>query len=118
MAGLFTKRNPNPNLNVIALSDRDTLLALLQNTLDATTADDTERPGLERAVAILTDAPTAPQAELRGRWARERIEAAGVKVEADSVQAIKALRKAEPGLGLYEAVVMTKEAAALDGDGR
>ncbi|MFJ4875053.1 hypothetical protein ACIP93_07545 [Streptomyces sp. NPDC088745] len=111
MATLFDKRE----LHVIALSDRDALLGLLRDALDATGADDAERPGLERAVALVAGAPETPQAEMRGRWARERIEAAGVKAEADSVRAIKALRKAEPQLGLYEALILTKEAAAAGG---
>ncbi|MCX5204698.1 hypothetical protein OG897_24990 [Streptomyces sp. NBC_00237] len=115
MADALTRHFSKRDLHVIALSDRDALLGLLRDALDATGAGDAERPGLERAVAILVDAPQAPQAEIRGRWARERIEAAGVAVEADSVRAIKALRKAEPGLGLYEAVVLTKEAAAVQG---
>ncbi|CAM5259501.1 hypothetical protein GCM10010329_05100 [Streptomyces spiroverticillatus] len=110
MAGLFSKRD----LNVLALSDRDDLLALLRGALDAAGPDSVERPGLERAVALVAGAPAMSPAELRGRWARERIEAAGVEVKADSVVAIKALRKAEPELSLLAAVNLTKDAAAVE----
>jgi microcystin degradation protein MlrC len=109
MANLFAKRD----LNVIALSDRDALLAVLQGALDAAGPDSVERPGLERAVALVADVPVMSPAEMRGRWARERIEAAGVEVKADSLVAVKALRKAEPELSLLAAVNLTKDAAAV-----
>ena len=72
-----------------------------------------ERPALLDALALVEAVPVPAPAELRGQWARERIEAAGVEVKADSLVAIKALRKAEPGLSLVQAVALTKEAAAL-----
>ncbi|MEU8893259.1 hypothetical protein [Streptomyces sp. NPDC048442] len=105
MSGIFTKRE----LQVIGLSDRDEIVDTLRRALDA--ADDTERPGLARALALVEAAPARTEVELRGRWARERIEAAGVEVRADSVVAIRALRKSEPALSLAAALKLTKEAA-------
>ncbi|MFI5802712.1 hypothetical protein [Streptomyces sp. NPDC051561] len=108
MASIFRSR---PETLLVALSDRPELLDVLRTAL--ATADDAERPGLERAVALVEAAPAPAPAELRGHWARERIEAAGTEVKADSVVAVRALRKAEPGLSLVQAVALTKEAAAV-----
>ncbi|MFI0979919.1 hypothetical protein ACH4SP_23310 [Streptomyces sp. NPDC021093] len=106
MSGIFSKRE----LQVIGLSDRDEIVETLRIALDG--ADGTDRPGLARALALVEAAPARTDVELRGRWARERIEAAGVEVKPDSVVAVRALRKAEPALSLIAAVQLTKDAAA------
>lgn len=80
------------------------------------TAGPEERPGLERAAALLVAARETTDAELRGSWARRKIAEAGVKGRADSVQAVKALRDAEPGLSLLQATRLSREAAALEDD--
>jgi hypothetical protein len=108
MPGLFRSQ---PDTLLIALSDRDTYLGVLRGALD--TADATDRPGLERALALVETADAPDPAGLRGRWALDRIEAAGVEARPDSIVAIKALRKAEPGLSLAQAVALSKEAAAV-----
>ncbi|MFD5894197.1 MULTISPECIES: hypothetical protein [unclassified Streptomyces] len=82
------------------------------------TAGPEERPGLERAAALLAAARTATDGELRGNWARRKIAEAGVKGRADSVGAVKALREAEPGLSLLQAVRLSQEAAALEDEER
>ncbi|MFD5354685.1 hypothetical protein [Streptomyces sp. NPDC058657] len=110
MPGLFRSQ---PETLLITLSDREGFLGALRTALDA--ADATDRPGLERALAVVETTPTPDPAVLRGRWALERIEAAGVEARPDSVKAVKALRDAEPGLSLLQAVNLTKEAAALAG---
>lgn len=107
MSSIFGKRE----FEVLGLSDRDEIADTLRAALDA--ADDTDRPGLARALALVEAAPVRTDAELRGRWARERIEAAGVEVKPDSVHAVKALRDAEPGLSLISAVRLTKDAAEV-----
>jgi hypothetical protein len=109
--GIFRSK---PDTLLIALSDREEILGELRRALDS--ADEAERPGLARALALVEGAPARTEAELRGRWARERIEAAGIGAEelkAASVHAVKALRDAEPGLSLLQAVNLTKEAAAV-----
>lgn len=108
MPGLFRSQ---PETLLIALSDRDTFLGALRGALDA--ADAVDRPGLERALALVEATATPDPAGLRGRWALDRIEAAGIEAKPDSLVAIKALRKAEPGLSLAQAVALTKEAAAV-----
>ncbi|TXL90224.1 hypothetical protein [Streptomyces sp. IB2014 016-6] len=78
------------------------------------TAGPEERPGLERAAALLAAAREATDGELRGNWVRRKMAEAGVKGRADSVRAVKALREAEPGLSLLQAVRLSQEAAALE----
>jgi hypothetical protein len=60
--------------------------------------------------ALVAEAAAATDAELRGRWVRGHLAAAGVEGPADSITAIKALRKAEPRLSLLAAVVLAKDA--------
>ncbi|MEW2392442.1 hypothetical protein AB0933_29180 [Streptomyces venezuelae] len=98
-------------LMVIALRDTDAVADELREAL--ATADERERPGLERAAELLARAAAVPDAEVRGRWALRRITDAGCTGPADSVQAVKALRRAEPGLSLVSAVQLSKEAAAI-----
>ncbi|MFC8230572.1 hypothetical protein [Streptomyces sp. NPDC057287] len=95
---------------VIVLRDSEEAGALLRDALS--TAPDEERPGLERALAVVERAAAVPDAELRGRWVRQRLSAAGYEGPADSVEAIRILRRAEPGLSLLSAVTYSKEAAA------
>ncbi|WP_405613378.1 hypothetical protein OG292_13770 [Streptomyces sp. NBC_01511] len=78
------------------------------------TAGPEERPGLERAAALLAAAKETTDSELRGSWALRKITEAGVRGRADSVRAVKALREAEPGLSLLQAVRLSQEAAALE----
>ncbi|MEU5896185.1 hypothetical protein [Streptomyces venezuelae] len=98
-------------LMVIALRDTDAVADELRAAL--ATADDRDRPGLERAVEILARTAAVPDTEVRGRWALNQMAAAGHTGPADSVHAVKALRQAEPGLSLVAAVQLSKEAAAL-----
>ncbi|MGY0018166.1 hypothetical protein [Streptomyces sp. cg35] len=97
-------------LNVLVLRDADRVADAVQEALAS--ASDAERPGLERAAALIAEAAGMSEAEVRGRWVRERLAAAGHTGPADSVQAIKALRQAEPALSLYTAVRLAKDAAA------
>ncbi|BAG19381.1 MULTISPECIES: hypothetical protein [Streptomyces] len=100
-------RKPQP-LAVHVLRDAPELVAGLRRALESAT--DSDRPGLERALALAEDAAARPDAELRGRWVRQRLTAAGHEGPADSVEAIKILRRAEPGLTLLQAVTYAKEA--------
>jgi hypothetical protein len=97
-------------LNVLVLRDADGIADAVRVALDTATPED--RPGLERAAALITEAAAASDAELRGRWVRDRLEAAGIEGPADSVHAIKALRQAEPALSLLSAVNLAKDAEA------
>ncbi|MFI1222585.1 MULTISPECIES: hypothetical protein [unclassified Streptomyces] len=104
-------RKPQP-LAVLVLRDAPDVVAELRRALE--TAADAERPGLERALALAEESAGRPDAELRGRWVRQRLAAAGHEGPADSVQAIKILRQAEPGLTLLQAATYAKEAAATE----
>ncbi|MFG3101197.1 hypothetical protein ACGFZL_11860 [Streptomyces sp. NPDC048182] len=103
-------RRSTPELHVLVLRDADTLAAVLRDALAE--APDDQRPGLERAAALVAEAAAVPDASLRARWVHQRLAAAGHEGPADSVRAVKALRQAEPGLSLLTAVQLTKEAAA------
>ncbi|MBQ1108448.1 hypothetical protein ACH4MN_25025 [Streptomyces anulatus] len=104
-------RKPQP-LAVLVLRDAPDVVAGLRRALESAT--DAERPGLERALALAEESAARPDAELRGRWVRQRLAAAGHEGPADSVAAIKILRRAEPGLTLLQAVTYAKEAEAAE----
>ncbi|MFJ8820206.1 hypothetical protein ACIREE_00325 [Streptomyces sp. NPDC102467] len=101
-------RKSSRELNVLVLRDSNRLADAVEAALQA--ASDAERPGLERAAALIAEAAARSEAELRGDWVRARLAAAGHEGPADSVQAIKLLRQAEPGLSLYAAVRLAKDA--------
>ncbi|GAA1934084.1 hypothetical protein GCM10009837_69930 [Streptomyces durmitorensis] len=103
---MFGKRG----VSVVVLRDADVIAEALRDALSS--AGEAERPGLERAAALVAEASRTTEAELRGRWTRQRLTDAGHEGPVDSVAAIKALRQAEPGLSLLAAVQLTKEAAA------
>lgn len=71
-----------------------------------------ERPGLERAAALVESTAAASEGELRARWVRSRLAAVGFAGDISSVAALKALRQAEPRLSLMAAVQLQKEAVA------
>ncbi|GGX67671.1 hypothetical protein [Streptomyces minutiscleroticus] len=96
--------------DVLVLREADVIAASVRRALAE--AGPEERPGLERAVALVAEAAGASDAELRARWTRDRLAAAGVEGPYDSVPAVKALREAVPGLSLLQAVRLTKEAEA------
>lgn len=102
-----------PDTAVLLLRESQDISSALRLALE--TASDAERPGLERALALVAEAAAVPDAELRGRWARRRMAASGYSGPWDSVAAVKALRQAEPGLGLLQAVNLSKDAAATAG---
>lgn len=104
--------NRKQDLAVIVVRDADAIGAALRQALETAAAE--ERPGLERALAVVADAAGAPDAEVRGRWAGGRIRAGGHQGPLDSIAAVKALRRAEPGLGLLQAVQLSREAAATE----
>ncbi|WP_217167449.1 hypothetical protein [Streptomyces sp. AC512_CC834] len=103
-------RGRQPELNVLVLRDADVIAHGIRQALAEATPE--ERPGLERAAALVDRAAAASDAELRARWVHERFAMAGYEGPADSVRAVKVLREAAPGLGLVQAVELTKDAAA------
>ncbi|MFD3485029.1 MULTISPECIES: hypothetical protein [unclassified Streptomyces] len=103
--------------SVLVVRDADEVAEAVDRALK--TADPEERPGLERAAALLAAAKEVTDSEIRGSWARRQIADAGVEGRPDSVKAVKALRDAQPGLSLLQAVRLSQEAAALeDEEGR
>ncbi|MFD8201072.1 hypothetical protein [Streptomyces sp. NPDC059701] len=97
-------------IGVLVLRDSDLVGAGLREALAE--APPEERPGLERAAALVERAAAVPDAALRARWVHQHLEAAGHDGPADSVRAVKVLREAVPGLSLRAAVQLSREAAA------
>ncbi|MYT71868.1 MULTISPECIES: hypothetical protein [unclassified Streptomyces] len=106
---IFKSKN---ELHVLVLRDADHIADAVAAALRV--ASDAERPGLERAAGLIAQQAAASEAELRGRWVRARLSAAGYEGRADAVEAIKILRRAEPSLSLYAAVQLAKDAVEQD----
>ncbi|MET7730085.1 hypothetical protein ABZT02_01790 [Streptomyces sp. NPDC005402] len=105
IAGLNKKNN-----FVLLVRDADVVGAALRQALAG--APPEERPGLERAVALVESTAEASESGLRARWVRSRLAAVGFTGDLTSVAAVRALRKAEPKLSLLAAVQLQKEALA------
>ncbi|MFK0280769.1 hypothetical protein ACIQVL_09905 [Streptomyces sp. NPDC090499] len=97
------------NTFVLTIRDADGIAAALRQALAEAAPE--ERPGLERAVALV-ESTAADESRLRARWVRSRLAAAGFTGDITSVAAVKALRQAEPGLSLLAAVQLQKDAVA------
>ncbi|MGW0871057.1 hypothetical protein ACWD3Z_11275 [Streptomyces sp. NPDC002740] len=105
IAGLNKKHN-----FVLTIRDADVVAAALRQALAE--APPEERPGLERAAALVASSAAAEETRLRAHWVRSRLDAVGFQGDITSVAAVKALRKAEPKLSLLAAVQLQREAAA------
>ncbi|MYS15798.1 hypothetical protein [Streptomyces sp. SID4982] len=95
---------------VLPLKDSDAILAAVRRALAE--AAEEERPGLERAVALVESTAAASEDELCARWVRARLADVGFTGDVASLSALKALRKAERSLGLLTAVELQKKAVA------
>lgn len=95
---------------VLLIRDTDLVAAALRQALAEASPE--ERPGLERAAALVESTATTSETQLRARWVRSRLAAVGFTGDIASVAAVKALRKAEPKLSLLAAVQLQKEAVA------
>ncbi|MGW4882337.1 hypothetical protein ACWEPI_38005 [Streptomyces sp. NPDC004262] len=98
------------NTFVLTIRDADVVAAALREAL--ADASPEERPGLERAAALVRSTASDTEALLRARWVRSRLAATGFSGEITSVAAVKALRQAEPTLSLLAAVQLQREAVA------
>jgi hypothetical protein len=105
IAGLNKKNN-----FVLVIRDADVVAAALGQALAGASAED--RPGLERAAALVASTAAATETQLRASWVRSRWAAVGFTGDVTSVAAVKALRQAEPKLSLLAAVQLQKEAVA------
>lgn len=95
---------------LLALREADDVAEALRGAL--ADAPEAERAGLERALSVVAEVRAADDAALKARWVRKVLAEAGCEEAPDSVPAIKALRQAEPGLSLLQAVTLAKAAAA------
>ncbi|MFH0177924.1 hypothetical protein ACIA6D_37080 [Streptomyces cacaoi] len=105
IAGLNKKHN-----FVLTIRDADVVAAALRQALAEASPE--ERPGLERAAALVESSAAAEETRLRARWVRSRLAAVGFQGDIASVAAVKALRQAEPKLSLLAAVQLQREATA------
>ncbi|MFF2522617.1 hypothetical protein [Streptomyces liangshanensis] len=102
-AGLSGKHDFVP-----VIRDADVVATALRQALAEASPE--ERPGLERAVALVESTAAATDGLLRARWVRSRLAAVGFTGDIASVAAVKALRQAEPELSLLAAARLQKEA--------
>ncbi|MFJ1647815.1 hypothetical protein [Streptomyces sp. NPDC088258] len=93
---------------VPVIRDADVIAVALRQAL--VEASPEERPGLERAAALVESTAAATEGRLRARWVRSRLATVGFTGDIDSVAAVKALRRTEPKLSLLAAVQLQKEA--------
>lgn len=102
-------RNKKQDL-VLVIRDADVVAAALSRALAEAAPE--ERPGLERAAALVESTAVATDGRLRARWVRSRLGEVGFTGDLSSVAAVKALRQAEPRLSLLAAVQLQKAAVA------
>ncbi|MCR3728488.1 hypothetical protein [Streptomyces umbrinus] len=95
---------------VLTIRDADVVAAALRQALAEASPE--ERPGLERAAALVESTAAATETQLRARWVRSRLADTGFTGDITSVEAVKALRQAEPQLSLLAAVQLQKDAEA------
>ncbi|MBT2386754.1 hypothetical protein [Streptomyces sp. ISL-11] len=93
---------------VLVLRDTEAVADAVREALAG--ASDEERPGLERAAALIAGCAARPEAEARAEWVRGVLAAAGVDPVRQEVRAIKAVRQAERGLSLRAAAELVREA--------
>ncbi|KOG42634.1 hypothetical protein [Streptomyces resistomycificus] len=105
IAGLNKKHN-----FVLLVRETDVVAEALREALADASAE--ERPGLERAVALVESSAATSETRVRARWVRSRLAAVGFTGDVASVSAVKALREAEPKLSLLAAVQLQREAVA------
>ncbi|WP_250405595.1 hypothetical protein [Streptomyces cellostaticus] len=98
------------NRVVLTVRDADVVAAALRQALAQ--ASPLERPGLERAAAVVEATAAATEGRLRARWVRARLAAVEFTGDIASVAAVRALRRAEPELSLLAAVQLQKDAVA------
>src|SRR5687767_10289279 len=110
MIHMFGLSSTSNDRFVLFVRDADVIAETVRRALAEATPE--ERPGLERAAALIEEAAAGSDHALRARWVKERLAAAGYEGPADSVTAIKALRDAEPGLSLRSAVALAKDVAS------
>ena len=97
---------PSTEPPVVVLTDLDAARSALARALE--TADDTTRPGLRRAAALLEDLRPADD-DLVLAWARSVLDDAGIDPFGDEAAAVRRLREAVPGgMPLLPAAVLVR----------
>ncbi|MCF3104702.1 hypothetical protein IPZ58_24370 [Streptomyces roseoverticillatus] len=111
MLDVFTggTKKSGADFEVVVLRDSHAAAEAIREAL--ATAGAEERPGLERAAALIARHAARPEREVRAEWVRGILAEAGVDARSQELHAIKALRKAERGLSLATAVRLVREAA-------
>ncbi|MFJ8944857.1 hypothetical protein ACIRG4_16650 [Streptomyces sp. NPDC102395] len=95
---------------VLVLRDSDLIADTLRKALADASPED--RPGLERAAALVESTAATSEPRLRAQWVRTRLAAAGFTGPLDSTAAVKALRRVEPTLTLLAAAQLHRDAVA------
>ncbi|MEU3351647.1 hypothetical protein [Streptomyces sp. NPDC037389] len=108
MFGRNKDKTTATDLGVVVLRDSQAVADAVREALE--TAGEAERPGLERAAGLIALHAARPEREIRAEWTRGILAAAGVDPREQEVHAVRALRRAEPGLSLKSAVQLVREA--------
>ncbi|MEU2060832.1 hypothetical protein [Streptomyces sp. NPDC013455] len=94
--------------SILLIRDADLVTAALRQALAEAAPE--ERPGLERAAALVESTAAATESQVRADWVRARLATVGFAGDVSSIEALKALRRAEPRLSLLAAVQLQKDA--------
>jgi DNA-binding phage protein len=103
------KWGKNQNESVFIIRDSRSVEDALRQALE--TADADERAGLQRALTVVEQTVGLPDVQVRRRWVRDILNRTGVDAASDSVNAVKVLRQAVPGLSLAAAYQLVKDVA-------
>ncbi|WP_212764307.1 hypothetical protein [Streptomyces sp. I05A-00742] len=106
---MFRIGRVTPVPQVVVLRDSQAIAEAVHEALASAAPED--RPGLERAAGLIAARAARPEHEIRAEWARGVVTAAGYDPRTQELHAIRALRRAEPGLSLKTAVALVREAA-------
>ncbi|MEU5420319.1 hypothetical protein ACFY1P_00910 [Streptomyces sp. NPDC001407] len=92
---------------VLVLRDSKAIAEAVSEALAGAT--DEQRPGLELAAELIARYAERPEREVREEWTRGVLAKAGVDPRTHEVHAVKAVRQAQPGLSLAQAVQLVRE---------
>ncbi|MCA6094479.1 hypothetical protein LE181_20195 [Streptomyces sp. SCA3-4] len=112
---MFGTGRKHADHGLIVLRDSQAVADAIREALAGASAE--ERPGLVRAAELVALHAARPEREVRAEWTRGVLAASGFDPRTQELHAIRALRKAEPGLSLKAAVLLVREAAEGSAEG-
>ncbi|MFJ5675241.1 hypothetical protein [Streptomyces sp. NPDC093097] len=86
--------------------DLEPVRSAIQDALND--ANESEHPGLRRALDIVDEFASTDRSAATEEWARKALAVAGVDPKAKEIKAVQALRAARPSLGMKEATALVR----------